>query len=59
MGDHCYHIGRKKTELVVYELKGVAQVWFNQWKEKRVINAGPIDWEKFKVFFIGLSPLNE
>ncbi|WMV46728.1 hypothetical protein MTR67_040113 [Solanum verrucosum] len=29
----------EKVELATYQLKGVAKVWFNQWKEKRVIAA--------------------
>lgn len=26
----------EKGELVTYQLKGVAQVWYTQWKSKRV-----------------------
>ncbi|WMV29615.1 hypothetical protein MTR67_023000 [Solanum verrucosum] len=32
--------------------RGVAQIWFNQWKEGREKDAGPLDWEKFKVDFL-------
>jgi len=42
----------EKAELVAYHLKGVSQVLLNQWKEKRVVDAGPLDWEKFKVAFL-------
>ncbi|WMV54508.1 hypothetical protein MTR67_047893 [Solanum verrucosum] len=42
----------EKVELEAYQLKGVAQVWFNQLKEDRVVNKGPLDWEKFKVAFL-------
>ncbi|WMV29248.1 hypothetical protein MTR67_022633 [Solanum verrucosum] len=42
----------EKAELSAYQLKGVAQVWFNQWKEERAIGAIPLDWEKFKGVFL-------
>ena len=32
-----------KAELAAYQLKGVAQIWFNQWKEGWEINASPLD----------------
>ncbi|WMV24214.1 hypothetical protein MTR67_017599 [Solanum verrucosum] len=38
----------EKAELTTYQLKGVAQVWFNHWKEEREVDAGPLDWEKIK-----------
>lgn len=38
--------------MTAYQLKGGAQVWFNQWKEERAVDAGPLDWEKFKVAFL-------
>ncbi|WMV33555.1 hypothetical protein MTR67_026940 [Solanum verrucosum] len=48
----------EKTELAGYQLKGVAQVLFNQWNEERVVDEGPFYWEKFKVAFIDrLFPL--
>ncbi|WMV41736.1 hypothetical protein MTR67_035121 [Solanum verrucosum] len=33
----------EKVELSAYKLKGVSQVWFNQWKEERAVDAGPLD----------------
>ncbi|KAH0736064.1 hypothetical protein KY285_011771 [Solanum tuberosum] len=48
----------EKTEFYAYQLKGVFQIWFNQCKEGRTIDAGPLDWEKFKVaFFDRFFPL--
>ncbi|WMV25185.1 hypothetical protein MTR67_018570 [Solanum verrucosum] len=38
----------EKVELAAYQLKGVAQVWYNQWKERRPEVVGPLDFEKFK-----------
>ncbi|WMV46733.1 hypothetical protein MTR67_040118 [Solanum verrucosum] len=35
----------EKAELSAYQLKGVAKVWFNQWKEEREVDVGPLDWE--------------
>ncbi|WMV51096.1 hypothetical protein MTR67_044481, partial [Solanum verrucosum] len=40
------------AELDAYQIKGVAQVWFNQWKEERAVDAGPLDWKKFKGAFL-------
>ncbi|WMV25523.1 hypothetical protein MTR67_018908 [Solanum verrucosum] len=42
----------EKVELTAYQLNGVAQVWFNQWKGERKVDVGPLDWEKFKVAFL-------
>ncbi|KAH0652607.1 hypothetical protein KY289_030285 [Solanum tuberosum] len=42
----------EKAELVAYQLKGVFQVWYNQWKEARLVGAGPIEWEMFKLAFL-------
>ncbi|WMV46248.1 hypothetical protein MTR67_039633 [Solanum verrucosum] len=36
----------EKAELDTYQLNGVAQVWFNQWKEERAVDSSAIDWEK-------------
>ncbi|WMV54906.1 hypothetical protein MTR67_048291 [Solanum verrucosum] len=42
----------EKAELAAYQLKWVAQIWFNQWKEARPEEAGPIEWERFKSAFL-------
>ncbi|WMV46736.1 hypothetical protein MTR67_040121 [Solanum verrucosum] len=42
----------EKEELVAYQLKGVTNVWFKQWKEQKDIDVGPLDWEKFKGAFL-------
>ncbi|WMV41642.1 hypothetical protein MTR67_035027 [Solanum verrucosum] len=42
----------EKVDLSAYQLKGVSQVWFNQWKEERVVDEGLFDWEKFKGVFL-------
>ncbi|KAH0705972.1 hypothetical protein KY285_010496 [Solanum tuberosum] len=41
-----------KVELASYQLKGVAQIWYNQWKQGRPRDADPLDWEKFKAAFL-------
>ena len=41
-----------KAELAAYQLKGIAQIWFNQWKASRAFDDGPITWEEFKVAFL-------
>ncbi|WMV24820.1 hypothetical protein MTR67_018205 [Solanum verrucosum] len=42
----------EKAELTAYQLKGVTQVWYNQWKEGRPEDVGPLYWEKFKPAFL-------
>ncbi|KAH0658259.1 hypothetical protein KY289_027007 [Solanum tuberosum] len=43
----------EKADLASYQLKGVAHVWFTQWKRNRLERAGPIGWEVFKKAFLG------
>ncbi|WMV49836.1 hypothetical protein MTR67_043221 [Solanum verrucosum] len=43
---------QEKAELAAYQLKNVAQVWYDQWKDERPIRAGPIDWGVFKSVFL-------
>ena len=51
-------ISVEKEKLVAYQLKGVSQTCFNQWKEGRLEDASPLDWKKFKcVFLYMLFPL--
>ncbi|WMV09227.1 hypothetical protein MTR67_002612 [Solanum verrucosum] len=33
----------EKAYLAIYQLKGVAQVWYDQWKRERALDAGPLD----------------
>ncbi|KAH0670724.1 hypothetical protein KY285_025700 [Solanum tuberosum] len=42
----------EKADLATYQLKGVSQAWFTQWKKNRPVGAGPIDWEVFKKAFL-------
>ncbi|XP_049350324.1 uncharacterized protein LOC125814924 [Solanum verrucosum] len=42
----------KKAELAAYQLKNVAQIWYEQWKDSRPIRAGPIEWQAFKFAFL-------
>lgn len=42
----------EKAELLAYQLKDVAQSLFNLWQEDKVIDASPLDWEKFKAAFL-------
>ena len=30
------------------QLKQVAQVWFTEWKDNRLVESGPLEWEEFK-----------
>ena len=36
-----------------YQLREVAQVWYTQWKDNRLLDSGPIEWEEFKKPFLG------
>ncbi|KAK4729546.1 hypothetical protein R3W88_022534 [Solanum pinnatisectum] len=42
----------EKAELAAYQLKGMAQVWYTQWKRNRLEGEGPIGWEVFKKAFL-------
>ncbi|WMV18528.1 hypothetical protein MTR67_011913 [Solanum verrucosum] len=42
----------EKAKLAAYQLKGVAKVWYNQWKYGRPLGAVPIKWEMFKLAFL-------
>jgi len=33
-------------------LKGVAQIWYGQWKGSRPVEPGPIEWEVFEKAFL-------
>lgn len=41
----------EKGKLVTYQLKRVAQVWYTQWKSRRV-DKGLIGWGVFKATFL-------
>ncbi|WMV50061.1 hypothetical protein MTR67_043446 [Solanum verrucosum] len=41
----------EKAELVAYQLKGVAQIWFDQWKGEKG-NGYVVLWEEFKLAFL-------
>ena len=43
---------QEKAELAAYQLKDVAQVWYEQWKEETPIREGPINWGSFKMAFL-------
>lgn len=40
------------VDLGAYQLKGMAQIWFKQWKENRAMDAGLVDWIEFKGAFL-------
>ncbi|WMV33244.1 hypothetical protein MTR67_026629 [Solanum verrucosum] len=42
----------EKEEPAAYQLKDVAQTWYDQWKDARLVGAGRIDWEVFKLAFL-------
>ncbi|WMV24469.1 hypothetical protein MTR67_017854 [Solanum verrucosum] len=42
----------EKAGSAAYQLKGVTQVWYNQWKETRPVRAGPIELVIFKSVFL-------
>ena len=43
---------QEKAELVVYQLKDVAQVWYEQWKDQRSIREGRVTWGTFRKTFL-------
>ena len=38
----------EKAELAAYQLKEVAQMWYEQYRSERPIKRGTVDWEEFK-----------
>ncbi|XP_049358595.1 uncharacterized protein LOC125823240 [Solanum verrucosum] len=42
---------RDKAELAAYQLKDVAQMRYEQWKDVGPVEAGPIEWEAFNSAF--------
>ncbi|WMV37438.1 hypothetical protein MTR67_030823 [Solanum verrucosum] len=45
----------EKAQLAAYQLKGVAQVWFEQWKEERVVDAGNVNVKEYSLMFTQLA----
>ena len=43
---------REIAELDAYQLKDVAQVWFENWRDQRSLREGLVDWELFKMAFL-------
>lgn len=43
----------ERVELVAYQMKGVAGIWFDQWKKNRVENAPVASWVVFQSAFMG------
>src|SRR5688572_18646117 len=48
----------EKAELAAYQLKGVAQIWFEQWKELRGVDALPTGMSSKRHFLITSFPLS-
>ncbi|WMV18595.1 hypothetical protein MTR67_011980 [Solanum verrucosum] len=43
---------REKVKLASYQLKDVAEAWFEKLRDERPIGADPIDWGVFKTAFL-------
>lgn len=43
---------KEKAHLAAYQLKNVARVWYEQWKNKREREAGHAAWEEYKGKFL-------
>ena len=51
---------QEKAELAAYQLKDVAQVWYEQWKDERSVIEGRITWgSSRRLSLIGCFPWNE
>ena len=46
--DSMERSSKEKVELAAYQLKDVAQVWYEQWKDERPVVEGRITWELSK-----------
>ena len=51
MGDALGMNPREKAELSAYQLKDVAQVCIERWRDERPLREGLVDWEVFKMSF--------
>jgi len=43
----------ERVELAAYQMKGVARIWFDQWKKNRAEDAPPASWAYFEEAFLG------
>ena len=43
---------KEKVNLASYQLSEVSQVLYNQLKDNKPVDSGPIDWKKFKEAFL-------
>ena len=43
---------REKAKLVAYQLKDVAQVWFEKWRYERIVQEDPVYWGVFRTTFL-------
>ena len=43
---------QEKAKLAAYQLKDVAYVWYDQWKDVRPVRKGWVTWEAFKKTFL-------
>jgi len=43
----------ERVELVAYQLKGVARIWFDQWKQNRAEDAPIVSWVVFESALMG------
>jgi len=49
---------QENAQLASYQLKDVPQVWYEQWKEERLVRVDPVDWGLFKLtFLVSFFPL--
>jgi len=44
--------GTGSVELESYQLKGVAHIWFTQWKENMGVDAAPVTYDCFTGYFL-------
>ncbi|KAG5629727.1 hypothetical protein H5410_001444, partial [Solanum commersonii] len=49
---HSSNVEEDPQEFIDEVYKDISKVWFNQWKEERVVDVGPLDREKIKVAFL-------
>jgi len=42
----------ERVELASYQLKGVARIWYNQWKKSRAKGAPLVSWIVFESAFL-------
>ena len=57
--DVMHIVNAYRVEMVAYQMKGVARIWFDQWKKNRVVDTPIVSWVMFESSLMGRLFLRE